>query len=192
MSSSSSTRSPRSETQARETHLRAVRAAATLAHVYLQRKDRVGLVGFGGFVSWLLPQGGTRQLYAIVDRLLTSAIVESHVWHHINVLPTRALPPKALVIALTPLFDKRIATALLDLRGRGYDLIVIDIASPEAGSPLDGAEPSLPERLWRLSREALRYRFAEAGVPVATWQDGEPLAAALEEVSTFRHLARPA
>jgi uncharacterized protein (DUF58 family) len=178
--------------EARETHLRAVRAAATLTHAYLQRKDRVGLVGFGGFVSWLLPQSGVRQLYAIVDRLLTSATVESWVWHHVDVLPRRALPPKALVIALTPLFDNRIAWALLDLRARGYDLIVIDVAPPEAESPLDSAEPSLPDRLWKLSREAVRYRFAEAGVPVTTWHEGQPLAAALEEVNTFRHLARPA
>src|SRR4029077_5334324 len=36
----------------RSTHDRAVRAAATLAHLYLQRKDRVGLVGFGGGPAW--------------------------------------------------------------------------------------------------------------------------------------------
>src|SRR5207245_1059176 len=63
---------------ARTTRLRAVRAAATLAHGYLQRKDRVGLVAFGGFISWLAPQGGVRQLYEIVDRLLTTQIVESY------------------------------------------------------------------------------------------------------------------
>jgi uncharacterized protein (DUF58 family) len=178
--------------QARVTHLRAVRAAATLARAYIQRKDRVGLVGFGGFVSWLLPQSGVRQLYAIVDGLLTTEIVESYVWHHVSVLPRRALPPNTLVIALTPLFDSRTATALLDLRARGYDLIVIDIASPEVEPTRNSAEPSVPERLWRLSREALRYRFAQAGVPVVTWDEGEPLAAVLEEVNTFRHLARPA
>ena len=56
--------------QGRSTNDRAVRAAATLAHGYLQRKDRVGLVGFGGVLSWLVPESGTRQLYAIVDTLL--------------------------------------------------------------------------------------------------------------------------
>ncbi len=178
--------------QARVTHLRAVRAAATLAHAYLQRKDRVGLVGFGEYVPWLLPQSGMRQLYAIVDRLLTSEIIESYVWHHVNVLPRRALPPNALVIALTPLFDDRTATALLDLRARGYDLIVLDIASPEAEASRETAEPSLLERVRSLSREALRYRFAQAGVPVVTWHEGDPLVAAIEEVNTFRHLARPA
>jgi uncharacterized protein (DUF58 family) len=179
------------EGQARATHLRAVRAAATLAHAYLDRRDRVGFVSFGGFVSWVLPQSGLRQLYEIVDRLLTSEVMESYVWHRISVLPRRALPPRALVIALTPFFDNRTATALLDLRARGYDLIVIDIGSPEA-APALAAAPSLAERLWRLSRETLRYRFAQAGVPVVTWREGDPLMAALEEVNSFRHLARPA
>lgn len=181
-----------SRDQARTTHLRAVRAAATLAHGYLQRKDRVGLVNFGGFVSWLVPQSGIRQLYAIVDALLTSEVVESYVLHGARVLPPRMLPPKALILALTPLFDNRTATALIDLRGRGYDLIVIEIAPPELSAPHAADDAPLAERLWRLSREALRWRFAEVGVPVVTWREGEPLAAPLEEVNAFRHLARPA
>ena len=176
--------------QARTTHLRAVRAAATLAHGYLQRKDRVGLVSFGGFVSWLRPQSGMRQLYAIVDSLLTSEVVESYTQAGANILPPRTLPPKALVIALTPLFDNRSARALLDLRGRGYDLVVIEVAPPELGEPR--ADAPLAERLWRLSREALRWQFAEVGVPVVTWREGDPLAVPLEEVNSFRHLARPA
>ncbi|MDX6481674.1 MAG: hypothetical protein QOG85_2184 [Gaiellaceae bacterium] len=177
---------------ARTTHLRAVRAAASLAHGYLQRKDRVGLVGFGAFVSWFPPQLGMRQLYTIVDHLLTSEIAESYTRPGVSLLPPRTLPPKALVIALTPLFDNRIARALLDLRGRGYDLVVIEIATPEAAEPGDDASAPLAERLWRLSREALRWQFAEVGVPVVTWREGEPLAVPIEEVNSSRHLARPA
>ena len=36
----------------------AVRAAAALASEYLARRDRVGVVGFGGSVSWLAPVDG--------------------------------------------------------------------------------------------------------------------------------------
>jgi hypothetical protein len=50
----------------------------------------------------------------------------------------------------------------------------------------------LEHRLWRLSREALRWRYEQVGVPVVNWREGVPLAAALEEVNAFRHLARPA
>jgi uncharacterized protein (DUF58 family) len=178
--------------QGRSTNDRAVRAAATLAHGYLQRKDRVGLVGFGGYLSWLVPESGLRQLYAIIDTLLASDIVHSYALRGVDVLPPRTLPPKALVLAVTPLLDDRTAAALLDLRARGYDLIVVEVSplellAPEPDSPLE-----LAHRLWRLSREALRWRYEQVGVPVVTWREDVPLAAPLEEVNAFRHLARPA
>jgi uncharacterized protein (DUF58 family) len=176
----------------RSTNDRAVRAAATLAHGYLLRKDRVGLVGFGGVLSWLLPESGTRQLYAIIDTLLTSDIVQSYALRGVEVLPPRTLPPKALVLAITPLLDDRTAAALLDLRARGYDLIVVEVSPLELFEPGAAASDELAHRLWRLSREALRWRYEQVGVPVATWREGVPLAVPLEEVNAFRHLARPA
>jgi uncharacterized protein (DUF58 family) len=178
--------------QGRSTNDRAVRAAATLAHGYLQRKDRVGLVGFGGFLSWLVPESGTRQLYAIIDTLLASDIVHSYALRGVDVLPPRTLPPKALVLAITPLLDERTAAALLDLRARGYDLIVVEVSPVELVEPDPESAAQLSHRLWRLSREALRWQYEQVGVPVVTWREGVPLAAPLEEVNAFRHLARPA
>jgi uncharacterized protein (DUF58 family) len=169
-----------------------VRAAASLAHRYLQRKDRVGVVSFGGFASWLLPSSGTRQLYRIVDSLLQMDIVLTFAAKGLDILPPRTLPPKALVLALTPLLDPRSAGALLDLRARGFDLVVIEV------SPLPFVDPGgdelarLAYRLWRLSRESLRLRYEQAGVPVVEWRDGEPLDVVLEEVTAFRRYARPA
>jgi uncharacterized protein (DUF58 family) len=173
------------------THERAVRAAGTLAHRYLRHKDRVGLIGFGGYLTWLVSAGGMRQLYAIVDTLIESQIVHTYARRGFNIIPRRTLPPKALVLALTPFLDDRVVDVLLDLRARGYDLVVVDV------SPLDLVVPETPvdelaHRLWRLSREALRWRYEQAGVPVVTWREDMPLAVPLEEVTTFRRLARPA
>jgi uncharacterized protein (DUF58 family) len=178
--------------EGRSTNDRAVRAAATLAHGYLERKDRVGVVGFGAFLSWLVPATGTRQLYAIVETLLTSQIVASYAVRGVDVLPPRTLPTKALVIAITPLLDDRTAAALLDLRARGYDLIVVEVSPLELAAPEPGSSLELAHRLWRLSRDAQRWRYEQVGVPVVTWRDDEPLAVPLEEVNSFRHLARPA
>ena len=140
--------------EGRSTNDRAVRAAATLARVYLQRKDRVGLVGFGGFLSWLVPQSGTRQLYAIVDALLTSEIVQSFALRDVDVLPPRTLPPKALVLALTPLLDDRTAAALLDLRARGYDLIVVEVSPLELVARIPARRSARPSSLAALARGA--------------------------------------
>ena len=168
----------------------ALRAAASLTARYLQQKDRVGFVTFGGMLNWLLPATGTAQLYRLVDSLIDTQIVLNYAWRDIDVLPRRTLPPKAMVIALTPLLDDRAVGALLDLRSRGFDLVVVEI-SPEPFMPAPSGELStLARRLWQLRRDALRGRFQEAGVPVAVWNDETGLAEGLEEVTTFRRQSR--
>ena len=169
-----------------------VRAATSLAHRYLQRKDRVGLVSFGGFLSWLVPASGTRQLYRIVDSLLQVDIVLSYAARGVDVLPPRSLPPKALVLALTPLLDARTPPALLDLRARGFDLVVVEVSPVPFVDPGGDELARLSYRLWHLSREAMRARYQLAGVPVVEWLDGVPLNVPLEEVAAFRRYARPA
>ena len=168
-----------------------VRAAASLAHRYLQRKDRVGVVSFGGFVSWLLPGSGTRQLYRIVDSLLQMGIVLSFATKNLDVLPPRTLPPRALVLALTPLLDSRSTEALLDLRARGFDLVVVEVSPVPFVQPFGDELSTLSYRLWSLAREARRAQFEWTGIPIVSWTDGEALDAVLEEVRAFRRYARP-
>jgi uncharacterized protein (DUF58 family) len=167
-----------------------IRAAASLAEDYLSAHDRVGLVAFGGLVKWLTPAAGTTQLYRIVDALLEMEITLSFAWKDISVLPARSLTPQALVIALSPLLDERSVSALLDLRRRGFDLVVVDI-SPLAfatGGRDAGAKLSL--RFWQLWRDALRYRYEQLGVAIVEWDGSRPLAALIEEVRAFRRFAR--
>ena len=170
----------------------ALRAAASLTARYLQQKDRVGFVTFGGMMNWMLPGTGTTQLYRLVDSLIDTQIIFNYAWRDLNVLPRRTLPPKALVIALTPLLDDRAAGALLDLRNRGFDLILVELAPQPYMAEPRGAAATLGRRIWELKREALRGRFREAGVPLAVWDDEGGLATGLEEVSQFRRRARVA
>jgi uncharacterized protein (DUF58 family) len=168
----------------------AVRAAASLCGHYLERKDRVGLVSFGGYLNWLLPSSGLVQLYRIVDSLLDTEIILSYAWKGADVIPSRTLPPKALVIALSPLLDERAVTTLLDLRARGFDLAVIEVSPIPFASSAEGEREELAYRLWHMKREALRARYERVGVPVVDWRAGMPLEAALAEVGAFRRQAR--
>jgi uncharacterized protein (DUF58 family) len=163
-----------------------VRGAAAVVDGYLRRRDRVGLVGFGGTLRWLRPAMGERQLYRLVDALIDTQVVLSYAWKGLEVIPRRTLPPKSLVVAFTPLLDERSLVALLDLRGRGYDLSVIEL------SPLGFVHPGrrdterLAHRLWAMEREAMRGRFLAMGVPVVTWERDHPLDGALAMASSFR------
>ncbi len=164
----------------------AVRAAAALAAHYLADKNRVGLVGFGGVLQWLMPGGGLRQLYQIVEALLATDIVFSYAWKEASVIPRRTLPPNALVIAVSPLLDERGVKALLDLRARGYDLAILEI-SPVPFVPEPRTETQVvARRLWVLEREMLRLQYRRLGVSVAEWHRSEPLQRVVEEVTRSR------
>jgi uncharacterized protein (DUF58 family) len=168
----------------------AVRATATLATHYLDRRDRVGLVSFGGHLRWLTPGMGVGQRYRIVDALLESQVVYNYAWKDVSIIPGRTLPPQALVLAITPLLDERAVEALADLRSRGYDLAVLEVSPVGFADPGPSEADRLAHRLWLLRRRELRARYERLGVAVATWDDEIPLEAALEEVRAFRRHAR--
>jgi len=168
----------------------AVRATAALADAYARRRDRVGLIGYGGVLRWLVPGSGMVQAYRIVDALLDTEIVLSYYWKEIDLVPRRVLPAKALVIALSPLLDARSIGALLDLRARGFDLAVVEV-SPIPYAPRPGAGlPALAYDVWTLQRDALRDRLRSAGVAVTEWRSDSSLQQHLEEVRAFRRHGR--
>ena len=168
----------------------AVRATSTLASRYLERRDRVGLVSFGGILRWLTPGMGLTQRYRIVDALLESEIVFNYAWKDVSIIPARTLPPQALVLAVTPLLDDRAVKALVDLRARGYDLAIVEVSPVPFAVPGENEVDALAYRLWLLRRRELRSRYERLGVAVASWSDDASLDAVLEGVRSFRRHAR--
>ncbi len=167
-----------------------VRAAVSLAGAYLARKDRVGVVGFGAMLTGVQPRLGAAQLYRIIDTLLGSQVVFSYAHKDVSLVPRRLLPPKALVVAISPLLDDRFIHALLDLRSRGFDLAVLEV-SPEPFAP-PGATDSdaLAHRLWLLEREAVRTQLQALGAPVARWREHQPLQVPLARTAELKRRLR--
>jgi uncharacterized protein (DUF58 family) len=149
----------------------AVRAAADLAAAYLARKDRVGLIEYGGQLRWLRPGSGRAQLQRLLDTLVDASVVFTYVTRDVDLIPSRILPPQALVLALSPLLDARFVRAAADLVARGFDLVVVAV------SPVAAARATLPRgrvadlaaRLWSMERrrdlDALRRR----GLTIVEW-----------------------
>ncbi len=167
-----------------------VRAASALAAAYLRTRDRVGIVGFGGVLRWVLPGTGNTQSYRILDSLIDTQVVASYAWRDVAVIPARTLPPHALVLALTPLADPRMLAALVDLRARGIDLAVIDVSPLPFVKPPTGELGDLAYRLWRLQREQLGSRYRALGVPVIEWMHGRPADEVLAQLREVRRYAR--
>ena len=168
----------------------AVRAAAALATRYLERRDRVGLVGFGGVLRWLQPGLGTTQRYRLIETMVETGVEPTYTWRDVNVIPVRVLPPASLVLALTPLVDPRFVNAVQDLRARRFDVVVIEVDPVPLVRPGRSEVERSAYRLWLLEREVLRARLERSGIGIATWGDSD-LVTALEEVRTFRRYARP-
>jgi uncharacterized protein (DUF58 family) len=167
----------------------AVGATASLAAAYLRQRDRVGLVSFGGFVQWLQPGSGHAALYRLLDTLMETQVFASAAWKGIRHLPSRTLPAKALIVALTPLVDERGVAALFDLLARGYDLAVVDISPLTHAGRAAGEWGDLARRLWALERETLRHRYQRLGAAVVEWTDAMHLQQVLLEVEACRRRA---
>jgi uncharacterized protein (DUF58 family) len=158
-----------------------VRAAASLATAYLARKDRVGLITYGGVMSWVKPGSGQVQYERLADALLRADVVFTYVAKDLQRVPPRVLSPQALVIAVTPLLDRRFTRAALDLAARGFDLVVL-VVCPVAvtrAALIPSRTGDLAGRLWALERRAELDALRRHGIPVLEWRPPEPLETAL-------------
>lgn len=159
----------------------AARGAASLAAAYLARKDRVGLIEYGGQLRWVKPGSGRAQLQRLLDTLLDASVVFTYVIRDLDLIPPRVLPPQALVVALSPLLDQRFVRAMTDLAARGFDLVVIAV------SPVSAARAAVPPgpladvaaRLWTLERRAQVDELRRTGLTIVEWDGDVSLEAAL-------------
>jgi uncharacterized protein (DUF58 family) len=166
-----------------------VHACAALAAAFLAERDRVGVVGYGGMVRWLLPGMGAAQHQRILDGLLDTEVSLHYAWKGIDLLPPRMLPPSALVVVVSPLVDDRMLSVITDLRGRRFDVCVLEVSPIPYTRAGTGPTDGLAHRIWILQRAALRQRLLRQGIAVAEWREGWPLVQPLEEMGRFRRFA---
>ena len=95
---------------------RCARATWSLAKLHLSAQDRVGFLAYGRIGLWLPPGGGDRARYRLLDTLITLGTAASAGDASWSVSPQRAVPPDALVVAFTPLWDSRIIAVLQNLK----------------------------------------------------------------------------
>lgn len=168
------------------------RAAAALARVYLARKDRVGLIEYGGVIHWVRPGSGRVQLERLLDALVAAEAIFTYVRKDLATVPPRVLPPQALVIALSPLLDPRFVDAAKDLAARGFDLVLLAVSPVELmraalpPSPVD----ELACRLWSLERRAQLVELRRQGLVVLEWLPDAPLDVALAPLGRYRRRVR--
>ena len=161
---------------------RAVRAACSLATAMLAARDRVGIVSLGGSTDWVTPGMGERARWVIVEHLLGSVARWTEAERSLRWLPPAVLPPRALVVVLSPLYDDRMLGAVVDIRRRGFDVTVMALTPslPVAG------ERSTARRLWVMDRDVRRHTLEAVGVRVAVFDEADPLPFVIAELDRAR------
>ncbi len=169
---------------------RVVEVAASLAAAYLARRDRVGLVSFGGVLDWVEAGAGALQLELIRLRLAAASPFFSYAWKTIDRIPPRALPSGALVVAISSLRDERATAALAALRARGHDVVVVELMGrrPAPTTTLQKASRLLEE----MEREDLRRRLFSLGIAVAPLAPGEIIEGVVANLAAVTRRLRPA
>jgi uncharacterized protein (DUF58 family) len=128
---------------------------------------------------------GRRQVYRIIDSMLSA---ETGGWTSgasFRRLPRAALPPGALVVVFSPLLDQRFVETLRDMRERGFSMLVVDVLNTEPPARRR-TEDRLARRLWRMEQDAIRFSLRELGIPVVHWDGEEPL-----DLPLAAHTRRP-
>lgn len=157
----------------------ATRAAASLASAYLARKDRVGLIEYGGVIRWVKPGSGRTHAVRLFDALIEANVLFTYVAKDLALVPPRVLPPEALVIALSPLLDPRFVKAATDLAARRFDLVVLAVSPvPAARAAMSRSRAlDVAVRIRALERRAELERYRRQGLMVLEWDPRDPLEA---------------
>ena len=166
----------------------AARCAASMARHFLRGKNRVGYIELGFHFQWLLPATGTRQWFRILDSLADLQVRPRHVSFQVDHLPRRILPSRALILAITSGIDERFIDASIDLKQRGYDVVLIVVPANrliERQMP-DKADLRIALRIWKRIVQNRRRPAARAGLPVLSWDIDKPMELLIRSIEAER------
>ena len=171
---------------------RTMEAAVTIAGAHLSSRDRVGFVGLGSGVSWVVPGAGHTQKYRILDAISSVSTTGEGIGRRVSSVPVTARPRRSLVVVVTPLVDDRSVDVIRDLQARRHDVCVVAVAPFRfvADVGFDRADRDVTLQLWRLLHREERAKLATKGTAVVLWEDGQPVELAVREVMAWRQKLR--
>jgi len=152
-----------------------IRAAASLADLFLRDGNRVGLLVFGQYLDWTFPGYGKVQRERIMRALARARPGDSQVFDSLENIPTRFFPAQSQLVLVSPLSQDDLPV-LLRLRARGYQVLVIrpDSVTYEVAGlpPADSVE--LASRILHARRAVVRRGLQKAGIQLVDWNVDRP------------------
>ena len=160
-----------------------VRAAASLAEVFLRQGNRVSLLIYGRQVVSLFPGYGKTQLNRLQHALSQANTGTDGGMDNLQFIPLQMFSSHSLLLVLSPLAPNDWGL-FPRLRAFGYQALLI---SPD---PVDYIQQMLPDdpptrlaaRLTQVERHMEIAKITRLGVPVIDWQVNQPLAPLIRNV----------
>lgn len=170
---------------ARAALARSARAAWALASVHLSAHDRVGLLTHGDVNTWLSPNGGDRARYQLLEAMLGMGGDMASRRQRLAASGERLIPPSALVVGVTPLWNGQVVQTLQSLRAKGRPVVVLLVDMSDA-FPSTHEHERQAHRLFDQLVQARATALHHSGVPTVAWEEGQAVAGvvqALQRVS---------
>ncbi len=147
-----------------------VKAAASLANLFVQEGHPVGLLVYGAALERVFPGYGMVQKERILRALARARTGVNFAMESLNRLPTRFFPPRSQLVIVSPLASADVA-ALSQLLAQGYSVLILS-PNPvefEAQSHEPSPQVDLAVRLAQAERVLLLQRIRRLGVRVIDW-----------------------
>jgi len=171
---------------ARSTTELGIAAVVSLASKILETRNRVGLIVQREVLDWVYPRYGKKQLYRIVDALVHVRAGGEWPFEHVTWVLGRYFPSDAQIIIVSPLRDATALDVIADLRGHGFDVLVVSPNPVEVERAMFPRDPyaDLAYRVLRIERESMIQNLRQFA-DVVDWNPSEPLAVALKGVKPY-------
>jgi uncharacterized protein (DUF58 family) len=152
-----------------------VRVTASLADVFLNAGNRVGLLIYGRGQERTFPGYGKVQRERILRALGSAQPTENYALQNLAYLPTRFFPARSQIVMISPLRSEDLPV-LVRLRALDYSLLVVcpDPVSFEASLYADSPLMAQAERIARLERTLLLHKLQRAGIQTINWKVTQP------------------
>jgi uncharacterized protein (DUF58 family) len=151
-----------------------VMATAALVDAFLSAGNQVGMLFYGKMIHWTMPGYGKVQVEKILHDLSRLEPGESQAFNELYI-PRRLFPPRSQLVLISPLKpdDYR---ALLDLRSKGYAVLVIspDPVAFEASTLPRTESIEISRRIASLKRRLFMGRLKAIGIQVVNWDVSQP------------------
>ncbi len=168
-----------------------VRAAASLAEVFLRQGNRMSLLIYGDPEVNLFPGYGKVQLNRILSALAQAATKSDGSLSSLQFLNVHMFSSHSLIIVLSPLAPND-WLLFPRLRAYGYQVLLISPDPFDFAQGVLSSDPTtaLASRISRVERQLEISQISQLWIPVIDWQVSQPLSPLVRNALRHTHVQR--